>query len=219
MMNDIKWSTLNANPLSAYILYDRSGSMESREVEAVNSTNSYVKDKELDPETIVTVVAFDDVDPNQIVRDHIKAKEFFPIAVTEVKARGMTPLYDAVGWMIDKIISDNPEKAILVIQTDGYENNSRKYTNSSIKEKVNTLKSKGYQIVFLGSEFKEVGSTAGQTGVDWGSTINRSKGNYGSVSSSLASKSMSYAVSGQNMTWTDAEKESLGDDTAKVDKE
>jgi hypothetical protein len=197
--------------LSVYILYDRSGSMASRQEEAIMATNAYVK--KLDPYVRVTVVAFDSDTPHDVVVNNVLAKDYIPLTVDKIYARGMTPLFDAVGWTIDKMFVDNPDRAILVVQTDGEENYSKEYSYSAVIEKVRTLKNKNYEIVFLGSEFKDVGKVSFNLGIGAASTINRTAGNYLSVSASLAGMTKSYLDTGAAAAWSDEDKKDLGDDS------
>lgn len=207
-LNEIKWT--DSVTLGVYILYDRSGSMASREEEAVNSVNSYVK--KLSGSVAITIVSFDSENPHDVVRDHVSLSEYTNLKTSEVKSRGTTPLYDATGWIIDQIYKDNPKKAILILTTDGEENASKEYSHSSIQKRISDFKEKGYQVVFLGSEFKNVGVVAQSFGMDWGTQLNRTAGNYGAVSASLASKTMAYASTGASVNWTASEKKALGDD-------
>ena len=53
-----KWGDVKTDGgLNVYILYDRSGSMGSKQDEAVPAMNAYVE--ALAPDTVVTIVAFD----------------------------------------------------------------------------------------------------------------------------------------------------------------
>jgi hypothetical protein len=172
--------------------------------------NQYVK--ELSPDTIVTVIAFDSNDHRQIVRDHVRADAYRSIHVDEVKARGMTPLFDATGWIIDKIFEDNPSRAVLIIQTDGKENQSREYKYTDIIAKVDRFKGKEYQLIFLGAEFKNVGTVGMSFGLSSNATIiNRMPGYYSATASTLAGATQSYAASGAPMNFSDGLKRSLGD--------
>lgn len=206
-LKDIKWNS-DIPTLGVYILYDRSGSMASRQEEAVSSVNSYVKELS---NAVVTLVAFDTNNPKQVVRDHVPVENFTNLNVWEVSARGGTPLYDATGWIIDQIYKDNPKRAVLILQSDGEENSSKEYNNASILKRISDFKERGYQVVFLGSDFKDVGKVAQSYGMNWATQINRTAGNYGAVSASLASKTMAYAASGSAVNWTEAEKKKLGD--------
>ena len=69
---------------------------------------------------------------------------------------GMTALYDAVGYTLDKMekmdgIKDEGNSALLVVITDGEENSSRKYNASQISERITALgKTEKWTITYLG---------------------------------------------------------------------
>jgi hypothetical protein len=207
---DIKWGNEDkSSPLSVFILYDRSGSMRPKQDEAVPAMNAYVE--ALSPDTVVTIIAFDNQDPHLVIRDHVRVRDYRPVEIGVVEARGMTPLYDATGWIIDQIFKDAPFRAVLVVQTDGEENNSREYNWSAITKKMEDMKAKNYPVVFLGSEFKDVGKVSGSLGVGIGQTVNMTRGNYYGASASMASKTAAYACSGIAPSWSADEKAALGD--------
>lgn len=71
-----------------------------------------------------------------------------------------TPLYDAVGNLIDlagknfgaRAEHEQPEKVVCVIQTDGEENSSREYTADRVKSMIGHQRSTyGWQFMFLGA--------------------------------------------------------------------
>lgn len=208
-----KWGDAKTDGgLNVYILYDRSGSMRPKQDEAVPAMNAYVE--ALSPDTVVTIVAFDNQDPHLVIRDHVRVRDYRPVEIGVVEARGMTPLYDATGWIIDQIFRDNPFRAVLVVQTDGEENNSKEYGWSAITKKMEDMKAKDYPVVFLGSEFKDVGKVSGSLGVNLGNTVNMTKGNYRGVSAAMACATQSYSAGlvGSGSDWfTPEQKAALGD--------
>ena len=210
---DIKWGNeKTGTPVSVYILYDRSGSMRPKQDEAVPAMNAYVE--ALSPDTVVTIVAFDDQDPHLVIRDHVRVRDYRPVEIGVVEARGMTPLYDATGWIIDQIFRDNPAKAVLVVQTDGEENHSREYGWTAITKKMEDMKAKDFPVVFLGSEFRDVAKVSGGLGVSSANSINMTKGNYRGVSAAMACATQSYSAGlvGSGSDWfTPEQKAALGD--------
>ena len=87
---DIKWGNEDkSSPLSVFILYDRSGSMRPKQDEAVPAMNAYVE--ALAPDTVVTIVAFDNQDPHLVIRDHVRVRDYRPV---EIGFRG-GPWHDA----------------------------------------------------------------------------------------------------------------------------
>ena len=198
--------------LNVYILYDRSGSMRPKQYEAVPAMNAYVE--ALSPDTVVTIVAFDDQDKHLVIRDHVRVRDYRPVEIAVVEARGMTPLYDATGWTIYQIFRDNPAKAVLVVQTDGEENHSTEYNWSAIMKKMEDMKAKNYPVVFLGSEFKEVAKVSTGLGVSYGNTVNMTKGNYRGIAAAMACSTERYTSGGTGaaMDWfTPEQKAALGD--------
>ena len=213
---DIKWGNEDkSSPLSVFILYDRSGSMRPKQDEAVPAMNAYVE--ALSPDTVVTIVAFDDHDPHLVIRDHVRVRDYRPVEIGVVEARGMTPLWDATGWIIDQIFRDNPAKAVLVVQTDGEENHSKEYTWSAVTKKMEDMKAKDFPVIFLGSEFKEIAKVSGTYGVSLGNTVNMTKGNYRGVAAAMACSTQNYASGQATMDWFSAEDKAKLGDTDTID--
>ena len=76
------------------------------------------------------------------------------------------------------------------------------------------MKAKDYPVVFLGSEFKDVGKVSGGLGVNLGNTVNMTKGNYRGVSAAMACATQSYSAGlvGSGSDWfTPEQKAALGD--------
>lgn len=142
--------------------------------EAVSSINHYIS--KLDKAAKVMVSTFDDISYD-VIREAV-VRDWIDISPKEALPRGMTPLYDSCGKLMTKAEQDNAEKTIFVIMTDGAENNSREYTKEVIKNKIDSFKSKGWEIVFLGADFDSVTSVASSLGVGITGTLNYTTGNY-----------------------------------------
>ncbi|HHT48602.1 MAG TPA: VWA domain-containing protein [Firmicutes bacterium] len=139
-------------------LLDRSGSMGGLESDTIGGFNAFLeKQCQLDGETIVTVVLFDD--QYEILWNGVKA-ETVKLTEKEYFVRGMTALLDAVGKTILDVgyrISrtkeeERPGKVIFVITTDGKENSSREFTYKKVKELIKHQQEKyGWEFIFLGA--------------------------------------------------------------------
>jgi hypothetical protein len=164
--------------------------------ETLSSINTYASDqKKQKINSEITVAVFDDyagTDRTELLRDDVDAKKFMPIATHEAMPRGGTPLYDAVGDIERMIRYKNPEKAVIVIVTDGQENSSREVTALQAKAIIREWKSKKYQVVFLGADFNQ-DRQAGSVGVHINQTINVTRGYYGHTLAELSGKSALYA--------------------------
>ena len=153
---------------------DRSGSMSSCWSDVEGGYKEFVsKQKELKDSCTFSLIAFDnnyDTPVNfkdiQLVTEDIKELNINP--------RGGTALYDAIGRAIsetgEKLAalneSDRPEKVIVVIQTDGYENASKEYTSQMLKEKIKEQEEKyNWQFMFIGADIAAC-TAAASFGID-----------------------------------------------------
>jgi len=185
--------------LNSYILLDRTGSMDNIWDEALSSVNAYVKsvvepDDGPDVKNDITLAVFDSQSGMQfdVLRQNVKGTEWSDVTISEVSPRGMTPLFDAIGRIIAEADSDAPEKAVIVIMTDGKENSSVEFTREGAKSALDRAEAKGWQVVFLGAEFASF-SDADAVGVDRSKQMAVSKDRLGVTMENLAKKNRSYA--------------------------
>lgn len=110
---------------------------------------------------------------------------------------GLTALYDAVGqaidevgkWLNDMKEEDRPEKNLIVIMTDGGENNSTDYSASKVKEMIKHQEDKyNWTFVYMGSDLKDA-SDANTLGFKTRSFSSKSDyyKNYDLINASVAS--------------------------------
>lgn len=146
----------------SYILLDRTGSMSSIWDEALTSVNTYAKDVSTpeegevdDLKTSVTLAVFDAQDGLQfdVLRSNVGKGDWTEVTNDEASPRGMTPLFDAIGQIVSLAEKDAPEKAVIVVMTDGRENSSRELTKEGAKAALDRVRQKGWEVVFLGAEF------------------------------------------------------------------
>jgi hypothetical protein len=186
--------------IHSYILLDRTGSMEPIWKEALSSVNAYADGlASLDGgprvDADITLAVFDAQDGLQfdVLRNNVDAGDWRKVTDDEVNPRGMTPLYDAIGRMVSLAEKDKPEKAIIVIMTDGEENSSTEMTKKSTKAALDRVRAKGWEVVFLGAEFSNFDDA---TGVGQTSSRNMavSKDQLSDSMNRLAQKSKNYAA-------------------------
>ncbi|MEZ5946655.1 MAG: vWA domain-containing protein [Hyphomonas sp.] len=142
----------------SYILLDRTGSMSSIWVEALSSVNAYaggISSQAGDIEPDITLAVFDAQDGLQfdVLRRSVKASGWQNVTNNEASPRGMTPLFDAIARIIALAEADNPDKAVIVIMTDGEENASREVKKEGVKAALDRVEKRGWEVVFLGAEF------------------------------------------------------------------
>jgi hypothetical protein len=84
-----------------------------------------------------------------------------PLSHANYRPTAMTPLYDAVGHMIEaagrefagRSEAERPAKVIVVVQTDGEENSSSEYTAARVREMIGHQREKyGWHFMFLGAD-------------------------------------------------------------------
>lgn len=193
--------------LNVYLVLDRSGSMTTQWVEAIGSVNGYVETlRESDVVGArVSLVAFDSINPYDVVRDKVAVSDFIPVTTSEISPRGGTPLYDAVGRVLADANEVKADKTVIAIMTDGQENNSREFNSASIKAAIKAAETKGWEVLFLGADFDV--STYTQTfGMDSSKFINTSAGTRGAVFKGMAESTVAYARGASAMAFTDEQK-------------
>jgi uncharacterized protein YegL len=154
-------------------ILDRSGSMGGLESDTIGGYNAMLnKQIGVDGEAYITTVLFDD--GYELLHDRINLKGVKPITEKEYFVRGTTALLDAIGKTIHKIVnvqrntseSEQAEKVLFVITTDGFENSSKEYSYSKIKAMIEKQKSRyGWEFLFLGANIDAV-SEAAKFGID-----------------------------------------------------
>lgn len=138
------------------LILDRSGSMGGKESDVIGGVNKFIDEqKKLPNPASLAFVRFDTQAIERFVPmtplsqvTHLKAEDYQP--------RGGTPLLDAVGETLQALDGDwkqeKPERAIVVIATDGYENSSHAYTKAKIREMIEARQNSGlWTFIFLGA--------------------------------------------------------------------
>ncbi|MEL7546480.1 MAG: VWA domain-containing protein [Pseudomonadota bacterium] len=192
--------TMTSNSVSSYILLDRTGSMSGIWDEALSSVNTYaaavgkLEEGEADDlETKVTLAAFDFQNGFQydLLRRDIEPGSWQQVSTDEVSPRGMTPLFDAINRTITMAEADGPEKAVIVIMTDGLENSSREVTRDGAKAALERAEARGWEVVFLGAEFANFADAEG-VGVASSKSMAVSAGQLNATQERLARKARDY---------------------------
>jgi len=187
------------------ILLDGSGSMSSLWQEAIASINLYVK--KLKMSDVIHLVIFDS-NAYKVVRD-CKVKDWVDLSPTEYVPGAMTPLYDSCGKIMQTAEKKNAKKTMLVIMTDGHENNSREYTNAAITAKMKDFDNRGWEVIFLGANFDQVETVSKSLDRISGKTMNYAVGNFADGMMALAASTRAYGATGQSVSFSDELKASV----------
>ena len=198
----VRAHTVAQTSVSTYILLDRTGSMSTIWDETLTSVNAYAVDlgketpEDAGLKTSITLAVFDHQGGMQfdVLRNHVTPAAWRNLTSAEASPRGMTPLYDAIGRTVALVEKDNPNKAVIVIMTDGEENSSTEFTQGAAKAALDRARARGWEVVFLGAEFAKF-SDAGAMGVDASQTMAVSKDGMTATMQNLAKKNRTYGQS------------------------
>lgn len=139
---------------------DRSGSMGPIRGATVESLNGFLDDqRKIDAKTLVSIVKFDHEYDIPFQNGPVDLADVLPFGTegNPYVPRGNTALYDAVAvtiqgaeaWL-DKH-SDFDGRVAVVIQTDGFENNSKNTTLDQLNELIEGKTAAGWDFVFMGA--------------------------------------------------------------------
>ena len=144
------------------IILDKSGSMSSIAKAAISGFNETIggirsaqKQFADTQEHFVSLMVFCDCDKS-FIYDNVPVAEVKELTSREYQPCCCTPLYDAMGISLNKLlndIKDNPDAtAVITIITDGLENASKEYRLADIKALVERLKNEeGWNFSYIGT--------------------------------------------------------------------
>lgn len=186
--------------------------METQWVEALASVNNYVRQLAIDNvDTGVTLATFDkDVGRLQfdIIRDRIIPRTWRPVSSADAQPRGGTPLFDAVGKIVDLAERGNYDKVAIIIMTDGEENSSVELNINHAKGMLDRCRGRNWQVIFLGANFDNLHQSS-SLGAHVNQSVSAARGTYTAHTQLLAEKRAVYGATGQSISMSEAEKQAL----------
>jgi uncharacterized protein YegL len=164
-------STSGKNRVELVFVVDKSGSMEGLEKDTIGGFNSMLKKQKetKGAETFVTTVLFDT--NYNVIHDRAPLETVNNLTSKEYFAGGCTALLDAVGTTINRLervpgIYDGGNRVLFVIITDGYENSSKEYTRTQVKDMITKQKKEhDWEFMYLGANIDAV-KEAGNIGIN-----------------------------------------------------
>jgi|TARA_B100001971_G_C18087454_1_gene481717 Mg-chelatase subunit ChlD len=189
------------NRVKIWFLLDRSGSMAPVAEDVIGGFNHFLTNQaDQAGECRMTVVQFDSEDPFEVIAAGKKPGDVPELNHSVYQPRSMTPLYDSMGRLIkraDERIArrakaEKPaEDQLVVVFTDGLENDSRRYDRPEIFELVKKRQDEDWTFVFMGANQDSYAEGA-KIGLDDGNVQNYSSD---SDNVALAYESMNRATS------------------------
>jgi hypothetical protein len=160
------------------IILDRSGSMDIIRESIIDSFNSQVETIKKETEGMVTHVSL--VTFSNTVDDatlwHSDLSNIINLTKENYLPGGMTALYDAVGDTITKLVAEDKNKDentsyLLVIVSDGEENNSKVFNGEKIKALITECELDGrWTITYIGAN-QDLKTVASNTGIKSANTF------------------------------------------------
>lgn len=138
---------INENALEIVFLLDASGSMGSYEKAVVTTFNEYIAKIRGEVENAtVSLFTFDSL--GIVCKfESVPLNQVRTLTEKDYKVGAATPLYDAIGTIVNKFQGNNIN---FLIHTDGYENASSEFTFEKIDSLVKSRTEKGAQFTWLG---------------------------------------------------------------------
>lgn len=171
-----------------YVIIDGSGSMSGVKNDVVQGINEFIKEQQADVKGTNDVVQFSLTTFDSNVME-VYVKETLelvkPLTVKDTFLGGGTALLDAVGRTLTNAEEDGAARNLVVIYTDGQENQSREFTRDDIEKLIQKLNDAGnWQFIYLGAEFADFQNEAAfasmaAAGAGKFSSFNTSKANVG----------------------------------------
>jgi len=164
---------MNQNKTLIAAILDKSGSMQPFAADTIGGFNQFLEDqRKLPGEADITVALFSSFNEFIILYNSENIQTCEGLNNKNYIPSGMTALFDAIGKTIDKIGAklantpeeDRPAKILILISTDGYNNDSKEYTLEQIKEKINHQREKyNWEFVFTAANIDafEIGTNMG----------------------------------------------------------
>ncbi len=147
------------NKTDITIILDRSGSMASVKDDTIGGFNNFLSEQQkIEGEAVLSLVQFDDQYETVYLDKDIRSADKLTDATFQ--PRGMTALFDAVGRTIISVgqrfaalsEAERPDKILLVIMTDGFENSSREFNAAKVGEMIKHQRDVyNWQFMFIGA--------------------------------------------------------------------
>lgn len=154
------------------VLLDRSGSMRPLADDVVGGFNEFLAEHRGEQGCRLTLVQFDGDDPFEVLLDDVDVQSAGELRPEQYQPRGTTPLYDAIGSLLDGAEGATDEASpdqVVVVFTDGLENASSRWTHADVFRRIAQLQASGWTFVFMGAnqdsyaESRHLGMSAGNT--------------------------------------------------------
>ena len=192
--------------------------MQSIKRDTIGGFNAYLETLQKDENQYeFTFIKFDSNRFNKVYVG-VPIEEVAPLSDETYKPGASTPLIDACVKTIkatSKAVKGREVNVVVVFQTDGEENASRKYTNSDLAHLIKKKTKKGWQFVYLGAGI-DAFSHAKAMGIDVKRVASYGRKKSKAAFASIAANVSAYAAQGDEeaLTFTQAQRNAMDDQHA-----
>ncbi len=179
---------------------DETGSMTSCKSQTISGFNEFVgtlKKEDNADDVRFTLTKFNS-ENTEVVHDAVKLSKVANLTEESYCPASTTPLYDAIGATVkavEKTLDGKKWNVLIAIQTDGYENASREYTQQDIFKLIEKKTKKGWQFAFLGAD-QDAYAASAQMGIPMAATMSYDSLQTTRAFRGMASATVAYASSG-----------------------
>lgn len=202
-------SSLNEQNELDYFLVDGSRSMQDKWWDFLAAADTLLRSaKSNGLQSHLIVHVFDSSDIEMIQRDCPigQAKSFHEEPLGSYFQA--TPLYDAINLMGRRLRERDPKKASILIITDGDDSGGLTSVDDARKI-LDWIKAKGWQVTFLGCDFNN-SRQAALLGMNESNCIGVQQKLLSDAARNLATKRAAYSHSGEEISFSDKEKQQFG---------
>ncbi len=178
ILSDTDQETHNHKKLYLAMVLDQSGSMSRGARETIDGFNEQIQsvraglDDQLDVEVIYTTFAC----KAEIKKNFVNINEMVELTDRDFRPDGLTAMYDGVGVTINALkeradIDDDDTRVLMVILSDGAENNSKQFTQDTVAEMIQSVKDTGrWTITYMGAN-QDLSQITQGLNIDAGNTV------------------------------------------------
>lgn len=210
---------VDMNKTLIVMVLDRSGSMSTIRGATIEGVNTFLEEqKKLPGDCLFSLIQFDD--RYEIVWKNMPISRVPSLNENTFVPRGSTALLDAIGKTIDDTGAElaalpeeqRPGKIFFVIQTDGLENASDRYSPKQINEMIGHQRDVyKWEFIFMGANQDAI-STAAQMGIGGASSLTYAasssgvRGTYRGLSSAISHSRSSSGSAAGTVSFSDSDR-------------
>lgn len=206
-------SLVNTDADINFIL-DRSGSMFGKEMDIIGGFNRFIREQIANEESDAFISLYQFDNNYRVDFEAVDVRSVKPLDKTSYAPEGGTALLDAIGVTVKKVEQrrkstppqDLPGKVMVIIMTDGEENQSHKFNKQMIADLVENKKKEGWGFLFIGANIDSftVGKSYGIGARSSGNYAHNSQGienAFKGISNSVTRSRKSYQSPSEALTY------------------